>query len=69
MLFRSELVENIVAKYRNSVFFDVKKMEALYAKWNTTRSRQEQHVLSFHLLYMISMIKSYEGIQGGSDRG
>ena len=67
--FLPELVDNIVAKYKNSFFFDMKKMEAVYAKWSTTQSRQEQHVLSFHLLYMISMIKSYEGIQGGSDGG
>lgn len=62
--FLSEIVDSLMEKYKNSDFFDVRKLKAIHAELKATANRQRQHVLSFHLLYMISMINCYDRLQG-----
>lgn len=62
--FLTQIVDYLFEKYKNSDFLDVRKLKAIHVQLMTTVNRQKQHVLSFHLLYMISMINCYDRLQG-----
>jgi asparagine synthase (glutamine-hydrolysing) len=62
--FLSDIVDNLFDKYKNSNFFDVRKLKAIHVQLMATGNKQQQHVLSFHLLYMISMINCYDQLHG-----
>ena len=63
--FLRQIVDSLFEKYKNSDFLDVRKLKAIQMQLMDTVNRQKQHVLSFHLLYMISMINCYDRLQGG----
>ena len=68
--FLSEKVDFLVEKYRYSNFFDVRKLKSVHEALISTKSRGKQHVLGFHLLYMISIMMFYEGYrETGDGRG
>jgi hypothetical protein len=62
--FLSDIVDNLFDKYKNSNFFDVRKLKAIHVQLMATGNKQQEHVLSFHLLYMISMINCYDQLHG-----
>lgn len=58
--FLTDIVDHLVNKYQKSSFFDIEKLKKIHRQLIQAHSKQQQHVLGFHLLYMISIIKCYE---------
>ena len=67
--FLTEKVEFLIDRFRHSAFFDVKKLEAVHSELLGTKRRGRQHVLGFHLLYMISLMEWYDRFEGRANGG
>jgi hypothetical protein len=67
--FLTEKVEFLIDRFRHSAFFDVKKLEAVHRELLGTKRRGRQHVLGFHLLYMISLMEWYDRFEGRANGG
>jgi asparagine synthase (glutamine-hydrolysing) len=60
--FLTEKVEILMERFRDSPFFDMKKLVSVHSELVRSKSRGRQHVLGFHLLYMISLMDAYDRI-------
>lgn len=60
--FLTEKVEMLMERFQNSDFFDTRKLASVHSELVRSRSRGRQHVLGFHLLYMISLMEVYDRI-------
>ena len=60
--FLTEKVEMLMERFRDSHFFDVRKLVSVHSELVRSKSRGRQHVLGFHLLYMISLMDAYDRI-------
>ena len=60
--FLTEKVEILKERFRDSPFFDMKKLVSVHSELVRSKSRGRQHVLGFHLLYMISLMDAYDRI-------
>lgn len=61
--FLTKKVEILVERFRNTAFFDMRKLLSVHSELVRSKSRGRQHVLGFHLLYMISLIEVYDRVR------